>query len=404
MGVVRTALNLHQLVTSNFRKTASNFHYEFNIRHMSGVFGGLLQAQPTEFVEGEKIVLLWIHESERVYGDRLVSVSDLKKYRSLAADLSKKMFAKFNFAKYFQEKNPEPLVFAPFSKGIAEMDGGGTYDKIPGHDRLSELLGEALKEYNESMMAMDLVLFGDAMGHVSKICRIITNPSGHPLLVGVGGSGRQSLSRLSSYTCGFLTMMIVISGNYGPNDLKTDLQSMYTKAGVKDEGVMFLFTDSQITSERFLVFINDLLASGDIADLYASDEKDAIRNNVRSGCKAAGITDTPENLWAFFITRIRKNLHMSLCFSPVGDAMRNRARKFPALVNCTVIDWFQPWPMDALYNVAVKFLAPIEQLGEADSPVRAGICDFMPFSFEASGREAQMFMESERRFAYATPK
>ena len=31
-----------------------------------------------------------------------------------------------------------------------------------------------------------------------------------------------------------------------------------------------------------------------------------------------------------------KNLHMSLCFSPVGDAMRNRARKFPALVNCTL--------------------------------------------------------------------
>ena len=34
---------------------------------------------------------------------------------------------KFNFAKYFQEKNPEPLVFAPFSKGIQEMDGGGTW-------------------------------------------------------------------------------------------------------------------------------------------------------------------------------------------------------------------------------------------------------------------------------------
>ena len=112
---------------------------------------------------------------------------------------------------------------------------------------------------------------------------------------------------------------------------------MYSKAGVKDEGVMFLFTDGQITNEKFLVFINDLLASGDIADLYAVDEKDAIRNGVRSGCKGAGIQDTPENLWMFFIGRIRKNLHMSLCFSPVGDAMRSRAKKFPALVTCTVI-------------------------------------------------------------------
>merc|ERR1719230_1109209 len=115
--------------------------------------------------------------------------------------------------------------------------------------------------------------------------------------------------------------MIMISGTYGMNDLKADLQAMYAKAGMKDEGVMFLFTDSQIANEKFLVFFNDLLASGDIADLYPNEDKDAVRNAVRSGCKGAGIADTPENLWSFFISRIRKNLHMSLCFSPVGDAL-----------------------------------------------------------------------------------
>ncbi|CAK0791281.1 unnamed protein product [Prorocentrum cordatum] len=403
-NIIVAALQLHTNVVASFRKTAANFHYEFNIRHMSGVFNGLLAAKPSEFDKDEKMTKLWLHESERVYGDRLVSTSDLKKYRSLAADLCKRMFGKFNFAKYFQEKNPDPLVFAPFSKGISEMDGGGTYDQINGFDKLSELLMAALNEYNENNAAMDLVLFGDALCHVSKICRILMSTPGHPLLVGVGGSGRQSLSRLSAYTCQYITMMIVISGNYGINDLKTDLQAMYNKAGVKDEGVMFLFTDGQITNEKFLVFINDLLASGDIADLYAVDEKDAIRNAVRSGCKGAGIQDTPENLWTFFIGRIRKNLHMSLCFSPVGDDMRNRARKFPALVNCTVIDWFQPWPMEALFNVGEKILAPIEQLGPQDSSVRAGIVEFLPFSFECSDKEAEMFMENEKRFAYTTPK
>merc|ERR1719265_2363468 len=193
--------------------------------------------------------------------------------------------------------------------------------------------------------------------------------------------------------------MIVISGAYGINDLRTDLQGMYTKAGIKDEGVMFLFTDGQITNEKFLVYINDLLASGDIADLYAPDEKDAIRNNVRSGCKGAGIQDTPENLWTFFISRIKKNLHMSLCFSPVGDAMRNRARKFPALVNCTVIDWFQPWPYEALFNVGEKMLGPIEQLGPPDDPTRGGIVEFLPYSFEASDSVATKFMQAERRYA-----
>jgi len=83
-NIIVAALQLHTNVAQTFRKTAANFHYEFNIRHMSGVFAGLLSAKPTEFTDPEKLVLLWIHESERVYGDRLVSVADLKKYRNIS--------------------------------------------------------------------------------------------------------------------------------------------------------------------------------------------------------------------------------------------------------------------------------------------------------------------------------
>jgi dynein heavy chain len=70
---------------------------------------------------------------------------------------------------------------------------------------------------------------------------------------------------------------------------------------------------------------------------------------------------------------------MSLCFSPVGDAFRNRARKFPALINCTVIDWFHPWPEEALLSVANKFLEEIEM---PNDEVRKAIEKFMPFSFK----------------------
>lgn len=50
----------------------------------------------------------------------------------------------------------------------------------------------------------------------------------------------------------------------------------YPQAGNKDEGLLFLLTDSQITNERFLIYVNDLLASGNIPDLFAVDEVDAI--------------------------------------------------------------------------------------------------------------------------------
>lgn len=70
------------------------------------------------------------------------------------------------------------------------------------------------------------------------------------------------------------TFQITISSTYSLTDLKTDLQTLYQKTGVKEDDILFLFTEGQITNERFLVYINDLLASGEIAELYTSEEKE----------------------------------------------------------------------------------------------------------------------------------
>jgi dynein heavy chain len=193
----------------------------------------------------------------------------------------------------------------------------------------------------------------------------------------------------------------MISSTYGMNDLKGDLQTMYMKSGCKDEGIMFLFTEGQITNEKFLVYLNDLLSSGEIADLFAAEDVDGIVNNVRPAVKSEGLLDSVDNCWKFFIDRVKRNLHMALCFSPVGESLRGRARKFPALVTCTVIDWFHPWPEDALLSVAVKFLSDVEM---ASDEIRTGIEKFMPFSFRTVDKYSEMILDQERRYVYTTPK
>lgn len=151
-----------------------------------------------------------------------------------------------------------------------------------------------------------------------------------------------------------------MSTNYGIGDLKTDIQSLFTKTGVQGIEMLFLMTDSQIVDNKFLVYINDILSSGFIQDLFAADEIDGILGKIRSEAKSMGVLDAPDTLLQFFINKVRKNLHMGLCFSPVGDAFRFRARQFPGLINCTSIDWFHAWPRDALVGVAKKFLSNIE--------------------------------------------
>ena len=107
-------------------------------------------------------------------------------------------------------------MFCHFADGLGEK----MYDRVTSMDRLRHTLEEALREYNETFAAMNLVLFEDAMRHVCRIARIILNPSGHALLVGVGGSGKQSLSRLAAHICGYRVYQITISGSYGISDLK----------------------------------------------------------------------------------------------------------------------------------------------------------------------------------------
>lgn len=71
-----------------------------------------------------------------------------------------------------------------------------------------------------------------------------------------------------------------------------------------------------------------MLSSGEVAELYTSDEKEPIINAIRPKVKAEGKVDSNsrENCWNYFIDKVKKNLHMSLCFSPVGESLRRRSR------------------------------------------------------------------------------
>jgi len=54
-----------------------------------------------------------------------------------------------------------------------------------------------------------------------------------------------------------------------------------------------------------LVYINDLLSSGEIAELYTGDEKEVIINSVRNKVKSEGKPDTRDNCWNFFLDKVK---------------------------------------------------------------------------------------------------
>ena len=85
--------------------------------------------------------------------------------------------------------------------------------------------------------------------------------------------------------------------------------------------------------------LNNILNAGDVPNLYAAEDEDTIVTACRTDCQRKRLPPTKLNIFACYLTRVRRNLHVCFCMSPLGDAFRDRLRNFPSLVNCCTIDW-----------------------------------------------------------------
>ncbi|XP_005875475.1 PREDICTED: dynein heavy chain 9, axonemal [Myotis brandtii] len=392
--LINLALTFHQKVATTFLPTAIKFHYIFNLRDFANIFQGILFSSVECVKSARDLVKLYLHESNRVYRDKMVEEKDFVLFDKIQTEVVKKIFDDMEET---VEQTGSLNMYCHFANGVGEPK----YMPVQSWELLTQTLAEALENHNEVNAVMDLVLFEDAMRHVCRINRILESPRGNALLVGVGGSGKQSLTRLAAFISSMDVFQITLRKGYQILDFKMDLAVLCLKAGVKNLKTVFLMTDAQVADEKFLVLINDLLASGEVPDLYSDDEVESIISNVRNEVKSQGLVDNRENCWKFFIDRVRRQLKVALCFSPVGNKLRVRSRKFPAIVNCTAIDWFHEWPQQALESVSLRFLQNTESI---EPTVKQSISKFMAFVHTSVNQMSQSYLSNEQRYNYTTPK
>ncbi|KAF5833108.1 hypothetical protein DUNSADRAFT_10689 [Dunaliella salina] len=360
-SLVAASIEVYTLAQRELLPTPTKSHYTFNLRDMSKVFQGITKANE-HVADPLQMVRLWTHEVLRVFYDRLVDNDDRLWLGHQLSEIIKLHFKEKPERVFSQDKLDENntlsalrgLMFGDFM--VQGQDK--IYTQITDQTAMAAVVNEFLSDFNAtSKKPMHLVIFQFALEHVARIARIIQLPGGNALLVGMGGAGRQSLTRLAAYMEEFEVFQIEISKTYGMFEWHEDIKKVLKMAGEANQKVVFLFADTQIVQEGFVEDISNLLNTYEVPNLMQNSDLSTIFENIRPRAKQAGMDGSKEALYNFFVQEVRRNMHIVLSFSPVSSSFRERLRKFPSLVNCTTIDWFTRWPDDALHTVAATFLS-----------------------------------------------
>ncbi|KAJ8964394.1 hypothetical protein NQ317_006775 [Molorchus minor] len=387
---VAATIDVYRQAMVNFLPTPAKSHYTFSLRDFA------------------RFIRLWIHETYRVFHDRLIDESDrvmlftmVKKscYEGLRQQMDKVCEALVPEDEQLGPQHIRNLFYGNY--GNPDSDAK-IYDEITDMNDLVRVMEYYLGEYNMvSKTPMNLVMFKFAIEHVSRVSRVLMQPNGSVLLVGIGGSGRHSSAKLAASMAEYGMFEIELTKTYGIPDWRDDLRKLLLRAGCEGKPIIFIFADTQIADEMFIEDINTVLNTADVPNLYATEEKATILEKMQTAAREAGkkVELTPLALYNYFIERVRSNLHVALCMSPIGDSFRVRCRMFPSLINCCTIDWFQNWPDDALERVANMFLTQaglsVEMVAQCTS-----ICK----QFHVTVQEASdKFFREQKRKTYITP-
>eukprot|EP00756_Hemistasia_phaeocysticola_P023814 Hpha_TRINITY_DN15915_c5_g14::TRINITY_DN15915_c5_g14_i1::g.73298::m.73298/K10408/DNAH; dynein heavy chain, axonemal len=385
--------------------------HTFTMREMSRVVEGMCRAGPVAVQTPVDVMLLFDHETQRSYGDQLLTEADLDWLHGVVTQNMEATLGADAVASLPRVEN----IWADFCSDEIEPEGEAEpvklYERAPSTAALGQRLRYLLDDLNRSnrKRRMDLVLFDFAIQHVARISRILHTPRGSALVVGLGGSGRQSMSKLAIYVAGHRLFELHPPGASAFNLFLEDLKEMH-KVAALGPPVTLMCNEDDFGGDAVIEVINVMLTTGQVVGLQQRDEMELVMEDLRPLLERSAADEaeravlaekmsTHEGLRQVYLDRVRDRLHIVLCFSLVGDSLSTATRRFAGLCNC-VIDVVQPWPKEALLATAQDALQNVQLQKEGGK--KSSIAAHAAHLHVRLGELAEVYKQQFGRTVYIT--
>ncbi|KAJ1184768.1 hypothetical protein NDU88_001571 [Pleurodeles waltl] len=393
LAITTISVELQERMRSAFLGTYERCHYIFTLRDLSKIFRNICLSLDGN-TTSEKLLYLWRHECDWVYGHRMVSLVDYSRYEQEYTIAAKKVLT---------NEEQLHLILSPcqplFSNIIEDEGGlittsskqqefnfvkrnekaGNQLHALDGYQltfdipRVQKLLAEAMREYNKANPRIIITFYKNTLEHLCRLTRNLWSPheSAHTMLCGEGcPKSSVLLVRLAAHLCGFTVIHVGFpptdeSSEWKAHHFKTQLVDSYIKAGLKGQHTIFLLTEEEADNTA-LVYMRDFVVSGSVSHLFTSEQQATIANAMRSEVTSAGLTYSKESAWNFFLQSVQQNFRWILIYSSTGANFYRKCLEFPSLVNALNVYFIPHWSRESLVEHADHYIQHLEMLSNKE--------------------------------------
>ncbi len=348
-------------------------HYLFNPRYLTEWCFSLLRYN----LKTDSMLCALVYEAYRIFGDRLVGGESRKKFAEIVSS---------TFEKYWKSC---PSVDALYYSSLTAVSAGtsasrGSLSEVPGsaeekkssqspHTALREVgpvmtklnadawaknLAGGLLTFEREFKQLNMLLFPEILEHLAFCNRVLSKPGGSLLLVGAAGVGRTTAVTLLCHLQRLRFFTPSLGVHYSVKSFRSEIKEVLRVAGVEGLSVCLFVEDHQLLEDAFLEDINGLLSGGEVPGLFTPGEAEQLLGPLQEPYQNSGLDAQFKTCWAFFVARVRENLHVVLSLNPQHPRFLIRCERNPALYTCCSVYWMDTWSDEGLRFVPRVLLTP----------------------------------------------